>query len=71
MRNAIFSLVAVIVFFPLPAAAYLDPGTGSMIIHLIVGSFFGALMVFKVYWYKVKSFFQRSDSDTKTDKIDQ
>ena len=43
-----------------PAFAYLDPGTGSSIITLIVG-FFVAIGVFiKTFWYKIKNFFNFS-----------
>ena len=39
-----------------PAFAYLDPGTGSAIISLIIG-FFVAIGVFiKTSWYKIKNF---------------
>ena len=36
--------------------AYLDPGSGSFIIQLIVASLMGALFRLGVYWKKVKSF---------------
>jgi hypothetical protein len=48
------------VFGVQPALAYLDPGTGSSIITLIVG-FFVAIGVFiKTFWYKIKNFFNFS-----------
>ena len=36
--------------------AYIDPGTGSLIIQVLIASFVGALFVIKVYWKKVKAF---------------
>jgi hypothetical protein len=42
---------------PFPANAYLDPGTGSMILQIVIGALVGAVTVIKVYWYKIKTFF--------------
>ncbi len=40
-----------------PAHAYLDPGTGSMLLQLILGGVAGALVVGKLYWQRVKDIF--------------
>lgn len=40
-----------------PAFAYLDPATGSMILQAILGGVAGAMVVGRVYWHKIKSFF--------------
>ncbi|NVM20240.1 MAG: hypothetical protein HWN68_00485 [Desulfobacterales bacterium] len=37
--------------------AYIDPGTGSYIIQLVIAAFFGGLFVLKVSWKKIKTFF--------------
>ncbi|MHA1543985.1 MAG: hypothetical protein ACTSU8_02500 [Alphaproteobacteria bacterium] len=37
-----------------PAHAYLDPGTGAMILQIVLGGIAGALMVGKLYWHKIK-----------------
>lgn len=42
-----------------PAHAYLDPGTGSIILQLLLGGFAGGLFVLKLYWHRFKSLFQR------------
>ncbi len=42
-----------------PAHAYLDPGTGSMLLQLRLGGVAGALVVGKLYWHRVKAFFGR------------
>jgi len=34
--------------------AYLDPGSGSFILQLLLASLFGALFVVKAYWKKIK-----------------
>ena len=42
-----------------PAYAYLDPGTGSMLVQLLLGGVAGALVVGKLYWTRIKAFFGR------------
>ncbi len=42
-----------------PAYAYLDPGTGSMLLQMLLGGVAGALVVGKLYWHRVKAFFGR------------
>ena len=39
--------------------AYIDPGTGSLIIQVLIASFVGALFMIKIYWKKVKAFFNK------------
>ena len=52
---------ASIALFAQPVWAYLDPGTGSMIISAIVGIFATAGLAAKTYWYKIKAFFRKGD----------
>lgn len=42
-----------------PAHAYLDPGTGSYAIQILVGVLFGAGYMIKVFWSRIISFFHR------------
>lgn len=37
-----------------PAYAYLDPGTGAMILQIVLGGIAGFFMVAKLYWHKIK-----------------
>ena len=46
-----------------PAYAYLDAGTTSMILQMLIGSFFGALLAVRLYWRKLKSFFVRGKGE--------
>ena len=39
--------------------AYLDPGTGSLILQAIVASIAGAVVAITAYWQKIRSFFRR------------
>jgi len=50
--------------------AYLDPGTGSLILQMIVGGIVGALLFFKTWWYKVKNLFTKNnDSENPDDEL--
>lgn len=40
---------------PFPAFAYLDPGTGSFIIHIIVGGLVGITYWARMSWRKIVS----------------
>jgi hypothetical protein len=41
------------------AYAYLDPGTGTIIIQAIVGAIAAGAVTIKIYWYKLKAFFKK------------
>ena len=46
------------IFFSGPAHAYLDPGTGSIILQAIVGTIAVGMVSIKLYWYRIKNFFK-------------
>ena len=52
---------------PLPALAYLDPSTGSMLISAIVGLFASLALAVKTYWYRIKAFFKRKPTQPDSD----
>jgi O-antigen/teichoic acid export membrane protein len=41
------------------AHAYIDLGTGSMLIQSTVAAIAGGLFIMKTYWHKIKTFFSR------------
>jgi hypothetical protein len=43
-------------FFTGPAWAYLDPGTGSMMLQLLLGGIAGAMVVGRMYWQRFREF---------------
>lgn len=55
-------LVGSQLLFPRQSYAYLDPGTGSFIIQMLIATLFGGLFMLKVYFKKVKDFFKRKFS---------
>jgi hypothetical protein len=38
---------------------YIDPGSGSYLVQMIIAAILGALFYFKSAWWKIKSFFSR------------
>jgi len=53
---------ALLFSFSQTASAYLDPGTGSMILQGIIASIAVAGFTIKSYWYKIRAFFGRGGS---------
>lgn len=52
--------------------AYLDPGTGSLVLQVIVGGILGIGVILKTYGNKIKSLFiKKSSTAEKTEKSDQ
>ena len=44
------------------AYAYLDPGTGSLLLQGLLVAVAGSLVALKLYWGKIKSFFSSKSS---------
>lgn len=61
MRNAIsywsFAAGAVLLTASHSAHAYLDPGTGSILLQSLLAGVAVAIGVVRAYWYRIKSFF--------------
>jgi hypothetical protein len=47
-----------------PAHAYLDPGTGSLMIQGLIASIAAGATVAGLYWHKVKMFFRRGQASS-------
>ena len=41
------------------ALFYLDPGSGSYLLQLLIAGAMGGLLMLRIYWSKVKAFFLR------------
>jgi hypothetical protein len=50
---------------------YIDPGSGSYLIQVIIAAILGALFYIKNLWWRIKSFFTRSKKEdpTQNDKL--
>ena len=49
---------------------YIDPGSGSYLVQMIIAAVLAGLFFFKNMWWKIKSFFTRSKPDNSTKKKD-
>ena len=59
MKNYLFYIVAIYILLNTDAYAYLDPGSGSMILQAILGFIAAALATVSYYWEKVKTFLSK------------
>ena len=63
----LFCLFALILAFPTPAAAYLDPMTGSILWQVVIGGLLAGAMWLRIYWRKIRALFSKKppidDSD--------
>jgi len=66
-RLGILSIV-ISLFFSQEAYAYLDPGSGSYILQLIIGIIVGVSFMIKTYWRKIINLFINLFSKQKKDK---
>lgn len=55
MRIAL--LASLVLAFAPAAHAYLDAGTGGMILQVIAGGVAGAAVAIKMFWHRIKGFF--------------
>ena len=53
--------IALLLSSSTPAWAYLDPGTGSMILQGLIAGIAVAGFTIKTYWYKLRSFFGKQE----------
>jgi len=49
----IFDLSTLMVVHPI--CAYIDPGTGSMLLQIILGSVLASLVAIKLFWHQLKA----------------
>ena len=71
MKSSIrISLVAMLVAYvcfevTTPAHAYLDPGTGSLLLQGLIATLAAAAATGSIYWGKIRAFFsaKKNDSD--------
>tara|TARA_B110000495_G_C22480779_1_gene297007 strand:+ start:29 stop:238 length:210 start_codon:yes stop_codon:yes gene_type:complete len=65
--NYRFIIFFLVLFFPLNAHAYLDPGSGSALIQIILAFLAGLGAFISVYWERLKvffsSFFKKKEED--------
>ena len=55
-------LLALWLVLEVPVEAYLDPGSGSMLLQILLGGFAAVGVIAKLYWNRVTSLFSRKDA---------
>jgi hypothetical protein len=66
MNARIFVIMMVVsVFLARPAYAYIDAGSASMILQMILAGIVGAAMTIKMYWQKIRQFIREIFSSNK------
>jgi hypothetical protein len=67
LARALLLLTLLLLGLPSTAHAYLDPGTGSYVLQLLIGGLLGGLFALGVFWRRVVAFvkglFKRGSSD--------
>jgi len=51
-----FTAILAVLLLTSDAHAYVDPGTGSYILQILIAGMLGAAFAVKLYWRKIKSF---------------
>jgi hypothetical protein len=53
--------------FAMSILAYIDPGSGSFILQVVIGTLLGASVAAKMYWARLRAYFgsrsERNDGD--------
>jgi hypothetical protein len=67
MKTTLLVLSFVLILFIRNSEAYIDPGSGSYVLQLIVASFFAIVFTLKVFWRNIKAFFSGAAGKKQTD----
>jgi len=67
MKKILLICFTFIIFFNNKAFAYLDPGTGSIIIQAILGGIAAGATYCSMYWQKIKDFFNKKNNKKNKD----
>jgi hypothetical protein len=51
--------------------AYLDPGSGSFILQVLIASLVGIGFTIRAYWGKIRKFFNKDSEDTIEEDLDE
>ena len=68
MKKILITSFFFTIFLNNKAFAYLDPGTGSIILQALVGAIAAGATYCSMYWQKIKNFFNKKDKTDKEDK---
>ena len=60
-------IIICILLFSSNVNAYIDPGTGSLLLQGLIAGIAAGLYTIKLYWYRIKNFFTRGEEDLDVD----
>lgn len=64
-RSILLSLMAIVILTT-PAYAYLDPGTGSILLQALIGGIAASVTVISMYYQRIKAFFSGQAASKKS-----
>ena len=53
MRTVILAVIGILSVSVTPAYAYVDPGSGGMIVQLLLGGVAGVAVLLKLFWHRL------------------
>ena len=65
MKKILITSFIFVIFISNNAFAYLDPGTGSIILQALVGAIAAGATYCSMYWKKIKNFFSKKKNEKK------
>jgi len=57
--NILIASLSILIVFVDKAEAYIDPGTGSMILQAMIAAIAGSAVAIKIFWKRIKYFYLR------------
>ncbi len=66
LAAAVLALAAILL--ARPADAYLDPGTGSMVVQGVIAAIAAGAVALKLYWKRLRSVFGRKPASGEAEK---
>jgi hypothetical protein len=63
--------VALMLSFPRSAHAYVDPGTGSYVLQIIIASIAAATFTLKLYWGRIRAYFSSAPPEEENTESDE
>lgn len=60
---ALMGLATSVLVWPSITFAYIDPGTGSILIQGIIGAIAAIGVTLKLYWHRILAFFRRESTE--------
>ena len=67
MKKILITSFVFTIFLNNKAFAYLDPGTGSIILQALVGAIAAGATYCSMYWQKIKNFFNKKNNKKNKD----